>query len=385
MTKIAYLSATNFADCDLPLLQELQKIADVTYILEVTERAKKRTLIDIKQLKQKGGLYPATDYPELHHIGRYVDINKAYVLNLPGLKGYSLQNIMGYIRLLSFLKEQQIDILHVTWPPRYTAFPLYCIRDRMIITMHDPLPHSSETDLMNLFHRKMAIRLIPNFILLNNSQREEFISTYGIKPNHVFQSQLSIYRHLQDTRPQLPAIEPGYVLFIGSINTHKGIEYLCEAMQIIHKQHPDLHLVVAGSGKLYFDSLPYEECGILTLINRYLSNEELVGFITQARCVVCPYVDATQSGVVMSAFSLGVPVIVTNVGGLVEMVTDGRYGYVVPPRDSTSLAEAISRLCLDSEIEQSMRKNIQRDFSEGSRSWHQIAKDMLNIYNSILS
>ena len=87
----------------------------------------------------------------------------------------------------------------------------------------------------------------------------------------------------------------------------------------------------------------------------------------------------------MSAFSLGVPVIVSNVGGLTEMVTDGHNGYVVPPRDSSSLAEAISRLCFSPDIWQSMRQNIQRDFSVGPLSWNQIANNMVNIYNAILS
>ena len=151
-------------------------------------------------------------------------------------------------------------------------------------------------------------------------------------------------------------------------------------MRQVHKAYPDVKLVVAGSGKLYFDTQPYVDEGLLQVHNRYLSNAELVSFITNARCVVCPYIDATQSGVIMSAFAFGKPVIATSVGALPEMVEDGRHGLIVPPKDSDALAMAICCLCDSPAMLKQMHDNILADYQSGERSWNSIAKKYVDIY-----
>lgn len=381
MKKIAYLSAANFADCDIPLLHELQQQADVTYILHVAENNKCQTLIDIKKLKKCGGVFPATDYPDLRNLSQYIDLNKVYVFNMPGKHDFSPSNLWATVCLLFFLVRHRFSILHLTWPLRYGTFLLYLLRRRMVLTMHDPLPHSSEDTRLNRFHRKMAIRLVPRFILLNGSQREEFMSHYGISEERVYMSRLGIYTHLLDTKPVRPALKD-YVLFVGKINTHKGVDVLCKAMQEVHKSYPELKLVVAGSGKMYFDTEPYTKEGFLHLHNHYLSDAELAGFISHSLFVVCPYIDATQSGVIMSAFALGKPVIATATGGLPEMVKDGRHGLIVPPRDSEALAVAIQSLVGMPERLDEMHSSIMEDYHHGVNSWHDIASQYLKVYSN---
>ncbi|MBQ9187655.1 MAG: glycosyltransferase family 4 protein [Prevotella sp.] len=380
MKRIAYLSTAHFADCDLPLLHELmRKEQELIYILQLTEKDKSRTLINVQQLKKRGNVFPATDYPELLGLSRYIDLNRMFVLNMPGRHDWSLANLMAVFRLVRFLQHKSIDIIHLTWPPRYGVFWLYRLHRRMILTMHDPLPHSSQTGHLNLLHRWMAIKLIPRFILLNEVQRNEFISRYRLQPSQVLSSHLSIYTHLIDTPTVLPKAKD-YVLFIGSINTHKGVDVLCQAMQQVHNTYPQLKLVVAGSGRIYFDIQPYINAGFLELHNRYLNDSELKGFIEQSLFVVCPYIDATQSGVVMSAFALAKPVIVTCVGGLPEMVEEGRHGLLVPPKDPEALAKAIIILT-DKRKAEAMQHYIRADFHSGERSWESIAEGIIAIYH----
>lgn len=387
MKKVAYISSPNFADCDMPLLHELQQQTDITYILELSERGKSRTLVNVKKLKWWGGVYPATDYPDLQNLSPYIDLSKAYVINMPGKHDWSPRNLLAVIRLVIFLLRHHFGILHLTWPPRYGAFFTYTLHRRMILTVHDPLPHSSEDTRLNRLHRKMAMRLIKHFILLNQCQRTAFIQHYGLREEQVFNSRLSIYTHLQSTVPVLPPYQD-YVLFIGSINTHKGVEYLCHAMQQVHTRNANAKLVVAGSGKMYFDATPYlstnersqEGTGFMELHNLYLSDAELAGFIRHAAFVVCPYIDATQSGVIMSAFALNTPVIATDVGGLPEMVEHERHGLIVPAKDVQALSSAIERLLAEPHLLQQMRENILADYGTGTRSWHKIACDFVNIY-----
>jgi len=377
--RIAYLSSPFVADSDMPLLQALQGLTDLDYILLLQQKHKNRMLVNVGRLKSRGGLYPMTDYPDLQNLGNFINLGKAYVLNMPGRHDWSPSNLLAVLSLLWFLLRHRYDVVHITWPLRYGLFPLYLLRKRMVLTVHDPLPHSSEDTLLNRLHRWMAMKLVPRFILLNHYQRQEFIGKYHLRDSQVCESQLGSYNYLADLPPVYPESKD-YVLFVGSINTHKGVDVLCQAMQNLHAAHPGLKLIVAGSGRMYFDARPYMESGVLELHNRYLTDGELAGFIRQARFVVCPYVDATQSGIVMSAFALGKPVIATRVGGLPEMVVDRRYGLLVPPKDAGALAEAIETLVDAPDLLGQMSSHIIEDYGSGHRSWQYIAEEMVKNY-----
>jgi len=66
-------------------------------------------------------------------------------------------------------------------------------------------------------------------------------------------------------------------------------------------------------------------------------------YFVAADLVVLPYVSATQSGIVQIAYNYDRPVVTTDVGGLPEVVQDGRTGFLVPPGDAAALAAAITR------------------------------------------
>ena len=379
--KIAYISSPHLADSDMPLLHELCQKADVCYFLILQQRHKNRMLVNVKRLKRRGALYTMTVFPDLANLGQFVDLGKAYVLNMPGRHDWSPSNLLAVLGLLWFLVRRHFDVVHITWPLRYGLFPLYRLRRRMILTMHDPLPHSSEDTRLNRFHRQVAMRLVPRIVLLNHYQRQGFIEKYRLRDSQVYELRLGTYDYLTDIPPVYPDSKD-YVLFVGAINTHKGVDVLCRAMQTVHERHPELKLLVAGKGELYFDPTPYIEAGILDLHNHYLSDEEMVGFIRHALFVVCPYIDATQSGIVMSAFALDKPVIATRVGGLPEMVEDGRHGLLVPPADVPSLADAIERLATSPALLNAFSSNIRHDYDEGERSWPQIAGKLAALYSS---
>ena len=111
---------------------------------------------------------------------------------------------------------------------------------------------------------------------------------------------------------------------------------------------------------------------------------ELGELLSSATVVVCPYTDATQSGVVMSAFTYLVPVVATNVGGLPEMIDNNITGLLVPPKDSKALAICLIELLKSDDKLNNFRKNIYEYCNNGKFSWKNIALQYLKIYNDTL-
>lgn len=137
------------------------------------------------------------------------------------------------------------------------------------------------------------------------------------------------------------------MLFFGLVRNYKGLKYLIEAVPRV-RQAFDCHLLVVG--EFYDDKASYLELidrlglrEVITVVDRYVPNEEVERYFSAADVAVLPYTSATQSGIVQVAYGLNTPVIVTRVGGLPEVVDDGRTGFVVAPEDAGALAGAIVR------------------------------------------
>lgn len=381
--KIAYISSGYLADCDLPLLNEmLNQGVDVFYFLLVSDDSKQATIININHLRPKGGLYPADSYPELNSLEKYIPLNHVYIVNMPIPHDWALSSFHAIWKLYSFIKNGKFDIVHITWPLTYGSFLLYLLRKKMILTMHDPIPHSSNMNIQNCFHRWVAFKFIKNFIVLSSSLRESFINTYNLHGKNVFVSKLGAYNVLLDTPSGEINHPKNYILFFGSINPHKGISYLCKAMEIVKEKKPSLQLVIAGRGSFDFDIKKYENTGNIMVINRFISDKELITLIKDCNFVVCPYIDATQSGVIMSAFALRKPVIGTNVGAIPEMLIHRRHGLLIPPKDHIAIANAILEMSSEETLNK-MKNNIEADYESGNLSWSQIASENINIYRKI--
>jgi glycosyltransferase involved in cell wall biosynthesis len=144
----------------------------------------------------------------------------------------------------------------------------------------------------------------------------------------------------------------------------------------------NIKLIIAG--EFYEDDTPYKDMIRISnlekeiiLFNHFIKNDEVPLFFSSADLVVQPYKSATQSGVTQIAFYFEKPMLVTDVGGLREIVPDGKCGYVVKPEP-----QAISDAIYDF-----FENNRKEEFSEGVRqekekfSWDKMTKAILEVYN----
>lgn len=124
------------------------------------------------------------------------------------------------------------------------------------------------------------------------------------------------------------------LLFFGLIRHYKGLDLLLEAMADERIKQMNLKLLVAG--EFYEDKKPYtdiiEKHGLqdnIILFDKFIPNEEVKYYFSAADLLTLPYRSATQSGVTQVAFQFEKPTLVTNVGGLSEIIPHGKCGYVV--------------------------------------------------------
>jgi glycosyltransferase involved in cell wall biosynthesis len=136
-----------------------------------------------------------------------------------------------------------------------------------------------------------------------------------------------------------------YLLFFGFIRDYKGLDLLLDAMADERIKNMDIKLIVAGEFygneekyKAQIDRLGSEEQ--LILRTDYIPNEEVRYYFGAADLVAQPYRSATQSGISQMAYHFDKPMVVTNVGGLPEIVPHGKAGYVVPV-NSKAIADSI--------------------------------------------
>ena len=141
--------------------------------------------------------------------------------------------------------------------------------------------------------------------------------------------------------------ETNYLLFFGFIRKYKGLHLLLDAFADSRLRSLNLKLIVAG--EFYEDAKPYFEqikkLGIendVIMSNDFIPNSEVASHFCAADAVIQTYLNATQSGVTQIAYFYNKPMIVTNVGGLAELVPDNKVGYVVDT-DKTKIADAIIR------------------------------------------
>ena len=137
--KIAYVSITVLADSDLPLISELSKQFTIDYYLLATNTTRQGTVVNIN-LKRTGGIYPGTMYPELQNLQRWIDLKHVFIVNKPVNHDWEWLNFKVSWEWMKRLRRGHYDLIHLTWPLRYSSFPLYLLRRKMVLTMHDPIP-----------------------------------------------------------------------------------------------------------------------------------------------------------------------------------------------------------------------------------------------------
>jgi len=180
--------------------------------------------------------------------------------------------------------------------------------------------------------------------------------------------------------------ENQFLLFFGFIRSYKGLDLLIEAFSDIRLRNRKLKLIIAG--EFYEDDAPYMQLikkfnleDDVIVFDHFIKDSDVTLFFSAADLVVQPYKTATQSGVTQIAYHFEKPMLVTDVGGLREIVPDKICGYVVQPSPE-DIAEAIIDY---------FENNREMQFTEGVRmekekfSWDKMTASIIEVYSQCIN
>ena len=163
--------------------------------------------------------------------------------------------------------------------------------------------------------------------------------------NPIFKNKTVVMHNFAEHTEVQSTEKEDYILYFGRLSREKGIYTLLDCT--------DINLVVAGTG-------PLEEYVKSDKSIKYVgfkTGEELISLISKAKATVYPsiwYENCPFS--VMESIMYGTPVVASNIGGIPELIDDGKTGILVEPRNSEQLSEAIKKICEDSNLASAMSK-----------------------------
>lgn len=280
-------------------------------------------------------------------------------------------------RLLSWMRRSGPEVIHIQ-AGRTHMEVLWALEraDRagtpLVATIHDVAVHPGDrVDLKGLYAAIRQAEMADQIVVHSSSMASVLTDTYGFDERSLAvapHGNYDIYRFGRGNRP-LPEPVPGRVLFFGRMKRYKGLATLIEAAPLAAEQCPELKIVLAGRGEDLDAHRPrLEGDPLFEIRDRFIPNPEVGPLFASADVVVCPYVEASQSGPLNLAFSFGRPVAATTVGAFPETITDGIDGLLAPPRDPAALAEALVRLIKDRELNSRLAR-ASRAKAQGPLNW----------------
>ena len=211
---------------------------------------------------------------------------------------------------------------------------------KVIALVHNMLPH--EPNILDKMLPPYFVKSMDGFTALSQAVIDD-INKFDKRSCPKTFAPHPIYDHYGEKMSRETALqqleldtECRYVLFFGFIRAYKGLDLLLQAFAQEELKNQNVKLIVAG--EFYGDEQHYQEMidqlGIrdkIVLHTDFIPNDRVKLYFNAADIVAQPYKTATQSGVTQIAFHFEKSMLVTNVGGLAEIVPDGKIGYVVEP------------------------------------------------------
>ena len=337
-------------------------------------------------------IYPAFLYPG----GKLEDDHSFPQYSHPNLQ---IQRRLTWYNPFTWLKAgffTRADVLHAQWwslpllPVYLVVAAGFRLRGKpVVITIHNVVPH--EPSFWFSISSRMLYKLGQHFIVHSQQNKQQLMAEYAIP-----EERISVIAHgplelftasrqsAQEARQQL-GLKAGHdcLLLFGAIRPYKGIDTALQALALVIKQRPQVQLLIAG--KLWGDWTPYARLieklrlkkHVITHLD-YIPTHQVGAYFQAADLVLLPYHHFdSQSGIGSAALAFEKPLIVSDTGGLPELVAL-QQAQIVPPKDARALADAILWALQQPQHLEQMQKNAKQ--VRKSTAWPHIAQETSTIY-----
>lgn len=292
--------------------------------------------------------------------------------------------------------EENIDLVHFTFDyPTYavatdrfkrpvvaTAHHLHTVEDRGRRAVEgggiSTLGSTIRSSFLTMLEGKL-LRKASSVIAISRFTADCVIENLGVRPEKVrvihHGLELEKFAGQGDSlsfRRSIGAGEENLVTFVGRLEPSKGVAYLIRAFGSLRSRHPGSRLVIVGEGSAArVDALKRLVSGLgLTRDVSFLGRvgpEVLLNAYAASYVVVLPSLMEGFGLTLLESMAASKPCVASSVGGVPEIVRDGETGILVPPGDSSALAEALSRLLADPKLASTMGRNggahVRQEFS----------------------
>lgn len=176
------------------------------------------------------------------------------------------------------------------------------------------------------------------------------------------------------------------IIFVGRLHPVKGVQYLIEAMAIIHREMPDVKLVIVGDGT---ERLRLEELRENLDLNGCIQfagqvpQERIPKIMHQADIFALPSLSESFGIVIIEAMAAGLPIVTTNVGGLPELIKNWENGFVVEPKNPEAIAEKILLILNNNDLKAIISTN---NITKSQQySWDNAVEKIISTYEKVCS
>jgi len=328
--------------------------------------------------------------------------NNIKVINLPFLvrKIAPLTDLKALFTLFKILRKERPDIVHTHTSKAGFLGRFASFLARVPIIIHTPHGHVFHSyfgpTLTKIFviAEKISSLITDKIITLTNRERDEHIER-RIAPLNKFitiHSGVDLDRFMnlnidiKKKKKELNIPQDFYVIgTVGRLVPIKGHKYLVSAAEMIIKEFPKTVFVIVGDGFLKpILERHAEALGIRKNIVFTGWRKDVPEILYLFDVLVFPSLNEGMGRVMIEGMSLGKPIVASNVGGIRDLIEDGKNGLLVPPRDSNALRKAISRLIRNKKLAEGLGKigkmEVYPDFDAST-----MVKKIDNLYESLLS
>lgn len=298
------------------------------------------------------------------------------------------------------LSDGDYDIIHThiptPWSADWSAFYSNSKKKPLVVTYHNDIIGQGLASLVARIYNSVGLNYVlktaakiiitqPGY-LQSSSHLAKYRDKIEVIPNGV---DVEKFQPIQASDNE----DKSTIFFLSVLDEfhkYKGLDYLLEALKIVKNNVPDVKLIVGGKGVLLDHH--QEMAASLGLKDNvefagFIPDEEIADYYSQASVFVLPSISSLQEGfgiVALEALACQTPVVTTDIVGVAHDLKQIKGGIVIPPRDTHKLADAITQILSDAQMQKEMgqrgRKLVQEKYT-----WKVVASSMEKVYKEILA